>query len=239
MKQNPTVFVVDDGPAMRESLRWLLEAVGLSVETYASPEEFLEHFDASKPGCLLLDVKMPSMNGLEVQQELTARGALTPIIFLTAYGDVPLAVRACQAGALDFIEKPFSDDVLLTAIRKALAKDRLVRRRRMDEVEFAERTSLLTPRERDVMTRVMAGKTNKDMAWELGVSPRTIEVHRGRLMTKLKADSVADLVRLGLNTRAAIVPKGPCSIPRAPRPSLPAKRLKHQRLRRQEKTGKR
>jgi len=239
MKQNPTVFVVDDGRAMRESLRWLLEAVGFSVETYPSPEEFLEHFDASKPGCLLLDVNMPSMNGLELQQELTARGALTPIIFLTAYGDVPLAVQACQAGALDFIEKPFSDDLLLAAIRKALAKDRLVRRRRTEEVEFAERTALLTAREREVMTRVMAGKTNNDMARELGVSPRTIEVHRGHLMTKLGTNSVADLVRLGLSTRAVLAPKGPHPIPRAPRPSLPGKRLKHQPLRRREKTGKR
>ena len=237
MKQNPTVFIVDDGPAMRESLRWLLEAVGLSVETYASPEEFLEHFDASKPGCLLLDVKMPRMNGIQVQQELTARGALTPIIFLTAYGDVPLAVRACQAGALDFIEKPFGDDVLLAAIRKALAKDSLLRRRRTEEVEFAERTPLLTPRERDVMARVMAGKTNKDMARELGVSPRTIEVHRGRLMTKLGVDSVADLVRLGLNTPAVLAPKGSRPISRPPRPIPPRKRLKHQRLIRQDKTG--
>jgi two-component system response regulator FixJ len=239
MKQNPTVFVVDDGPAMRESLRWLVEAVGLSVETYASPEEFLERFDASKPGCLLLDVKMPSMNGLEVQQELAARGALTPIIFLTAYGDVPVAVRACQAGAFDFIEKPFSDDVVLTAIRKALAKDRLLRHRRKEEVEFAERTAILTPRERDVMTRVMAGKTNNDMALELGVSPRTIEVHRGHLMTKLGADSVADLVRLGLSTRAVLARRHPSPIPRAPRPIPSGKRLKHQRLRRQKKTGER
>jgi len=224
---------------MRESLRWLLEAVGLQVETYASPERFLKDFDSSKPGCLLLDVKMPTMSGLDVQRELASRGVSTPIIFLTAYGDVPLAVRACKEGALDFIEKPFSDHVLLNAIRKALARDREIRKDRMEEATFSERAAHLTARERDVMTRVIAGKTNREMAQELGLSPRTIEVHRGRLMGKLGAESLADLVRLGLNS-PAILPHEQAG--RAPRTATPRSRKKRvtsprSARRKQKKTG--
>jgi two-component system response regulator FixJ len=193
-----TIFVVDDGAAMRESLRWLLESVGLRVETYASAEEFLERFDATKPGCIVLDVKMPAMDGLDLQNELARRDVFTPIIFITAYGEVSHAVRACKGGAVDFIEKPFSDQVLLEAIRDALDRDMETRRQLTDHAVFAERKASLTARELDVMQGVIAGKTNREMATELGLSPRTVEVHRGRLMEKLHVSSVAELVRSGL-----------------------------------------
>ena len=208
MAEKATVFVVDDGPAIRESLRWLLESAGLQVETYASAEEFLEAFDDSKPGCLLLDVCMPAMNGLELQQRLTARGALTPIVFLTAFGKVPQAVRACQAGAVDFIEKPFRDEVLLMAIRKALAIDRGIREKQVEQATFSERAARLTPREREVMAEVIAGKSTREIASDFGVSHRTVEVHRGRLMHKLEAGSVADVVRIGLHCTETLARQG-------------------------------
>lgn len=202
MAAEETVYVVDDGPAMRESLGWLLESVGHRTETFTSAEEFLDHFDPERPGCIVLDVRMPNMTGLDLQSELVERGVETPIVFITAYGEVSLAVRACKAGAIDFIEKPFSDQTLLEAIRQALDKDRTARHHRAARAEFEDRTARLTARERDVMIHVMAGKTNREIAQELGLSPRTIEVHRGRLMDKLKVTSVAELVRLGMSGSA-------------------------------------
>jgi len=229
MKQKPTVFVVDDGPAVLESLRWLLEAVGLQVETYASPEEFLAQFDASKPGCILLDIKMPTMSGFDVQQELQARGSVTPVIFLTGHGNVPRAVQACKGGATDFLEKPFDDRVLLRAIQRALATDRLTRQQQREEVNFAERAALLTPRQRDVMTRVIAGKTSKEISAELGLSPRTVEIHRGHLMARLGIDSVAVLVRLAMGSPPAMADGSPHSPPRFSTPSPVEERVQRNR----------
>lgn len=203
MDTSPTVFVVDDDHAMRDSLRYLLESVQLRCEAYASAEEFLENFDNSGNGCLLLDVRMPGMSGLALQQELAVRGASIPIIFLTAHGDVPLAVRACKAGAVDFLEKPFSDGLLLELVREALAKDRAACEDKAEVSDFVARMASLTAREREIMGRVVEGRTNKEMATELNVSPRTIEVHRARLMDKLSVESVATLVRLHL--RAAVL----------------------------------
>jgi two-component system response regulator FixJ len=212
MAPEETVYVVDDGPAMRESLGWLLESVGHRTETFTSAEEFLERFDPERPGCIVLDVRMPRMTGLDLQTELAERGVETPIVFITAYGEVSLAVRACKAGAVDFIEKPFSDQTLLEAIRQALEKDRAARLHRAARAEFEDRTARLTGRERDVMTLVMAGKTNRQIAKTLVLSPRTIEVHRGRLMDKLKVSSVAELVRLGMSGGA--VPPADADQPR-------------------------
>jgi len=193
-----TVHVVDDGPAMRESLRWLLESASLTAETYGSAVEFLERFDPSKPGCLVLDVRMPEMTGLELQKELSARGIAIPIIFITAFGEVSAAVRACKGGALDFIEKPFSDQRLLEAIHDALARDRVVRSAQAERAAIAARAALLTRREKQVIEQVIDGKTNRAIAQDLGLSHRTVEVHRGRGMEKLRVQTVAELVRLDL-----------------------------------------
>ena len=196
--ETATVYVVDDEAVMCDSLTWLLESVGFRVEAYLSAEDFLAHFDTTRPGCIVLDVKMPHMNGLELQSELMARGLATPIVFITAYGEVSCAVTACKAGAADFIEKPFRDDVLLAAIRQAIDKDRATRQKRAARADFEDRTARLTARERDVMRHVIAGGTNREIARNLGLSPRTVEVHRSRLMDKLNVKSVAELVRLGM-----------------------------------------
>lgn len=200
------VFVVDDDPAIRESLRFLLESVALPVEVYASAEEFLDKFNTSWGGCLVLDVKMPGMSGLALQQELAGRGVSIPIVFITAHGDIPLAVRACKAGALHFIEKPFSDAQLLQLVREGLARDQATAAEKAELALFVGRLSSLTARETEIMDLVVAGKTNKETATQLGVSPRTVEVHRARLMTKLGMDSVATLVRLRLRAIAASRP---------------------------------
>jgi FixJ family two-component response regulator len=207
MMSNPgTVFVVDDDPAIRESLRFLLESVALPVETFASAEEFLDKFKASWGGCLVLDVKMPGMSGLALQQELAGRGVSIPIVFITAHGDIPLAVRACKAGALHFIEKPFSDAQLVQLVREGLERDQATVAEKTELAQFVARLTSLTARETEIMDLVVAGKTNKETATELGVSPRTVEVHRARLMTKLGMDSVATLVRLRLRAIAASRP---------------------------------
>jgi FixJ family two-component response regulator len=206
MSNAGTVFVVDDDPAIRESLRFLLESVALPVETFGSAEEFLDRFNASWGGCLLLDVKMPGMSGLALQQELAGRGVSIPIVFITAHGDIPLAVRACKAGALHFIEKPFSDAQLLQLVREGLARDQATAAEKSELAQFVMRLASLTARETEILDLVVAGKTNKETATELGVSPRTVEVHRARLMTKLGMDSVATLVRLRLRAIAASRP---------------------------------
>jgi two-component system, LuxR family, response regulator FixJ len=197
----PTVYVVDDDPAMRSSLRWLIESVGLVVRTCASAQEFLHTYQPSDPGCLVLDVRMPGMSGLDLQAELTARRIYIPVLIITGYAEVPLAVRAMKAGAFDFIEKPFSDQTLLDRIRAAIAQDGVSRRRRASRQVVQRRLRLLTARERDVLKGVVMGKSNKQIAAELRLSPKTVEVHRSRVMEKLKADSLADLIRLWMLVR--------------------------------------
>jgi len=196
MPPEPTVFVVDDDPAMRDSLCWLLQSVDLHVETYPSADAFLAAYDPGRPGCLVLDVRMPGMSGLNLQDELRTRHIRLPIIMLSGHAEVPTAVRALKAGAIDFMEKPFSDELLLDRIRQAIDLDREQREAEARRTAVAARYALLTPREREVMELVTAGKANKVIAADLGLSPKTVEVHRAAVMDKMHADSVADLVRM-------------------------------------------
>ena len=194
----PTVFVVDDDRAMRDSLSWLLDSVGLRVRSYATAAEFLADHDPAQPGCLVLDVRMPGMSGLDLQAELARRGVELPTIVITGHAEVSMAVRAVKAGAIDFIEKPFSDQLLLDRVRQALEIDleaREVRRRREDA---RRRLATLTAREREVLDLVVAGKANKEIASALGLSTKTVEVHRAHVMSKMCVDSLAELIRITL-----------------------------------------
>ncbi len=204
MGSDATVFVVDDDAAMRESLRFLVESVGLAVETFERAQDFLGRYDPERPGCLVLDVRMPEVSGLELQERLAEYGSDIPVILITGYGDVPMAVRAMRNGAIDFIEKPFSDQHLIDRIQEAIARDGLRRSKRNDRDSMARRMSALSVRETQVLDRVVEGKANKVIAVELGLSPKTIEVHRARLMKKLRVGSVAELVRLALEHRQSV-----------------------------------
>jgi FixJ family two-component response regulator len=202
MEAESTVFVVDDDAELRESLGWLLESAGLRVKSYPSAQEFLTDYKAEEPGCLLLDVRMPGLSGLDLQEELRRRGVPPPIIIMTGHARVPIAVRALKGGAIDFIRKPFSDQALLERIRQAIDLDRRTRQVRMECTKFAALLTYLTPREREVMDLVIAGKPNKIIAADLGISPKTVEIHRGRVMEKMQVESVAELVRLDLLWKA-------------------------------------
>lgn len=193
---NPTVFVVDDDADLREALVQLLETAGLAVEGYPDGPSFLAAFGRDRAGCLLLDVAMPGMTGLEVQAALKARGEVVPIVFLTGHGDIPMAVRALQAGAVDFLEKPVTGARLVEHVRRALTKD-LEERALRAEIRMArERCGRLTAREREVMARVVDGGSSKEIGRALGLSPRTVEVHRAHVMHKMGASSLAELIRL-------------------------------------------
>jgi two-component system response regulator FixJ len=197
MKELPqTVFVVDDDDAVRDSLRLLLKSAGIACAVFASGQEFLAAHDAAQPGCLLLDVRMPGLSGLELQQELSLRGAPIPIIFITGHGDIPMAVEAMQHGAFDFLQKPFRDQELLDRVQRALARDaeNRVRLRHTDRIR--ERLATLSPREREVLDLVTQGKANQMVAGDLGVSQRTVEIHRAHVMQKMEAGSLAELVRM-------------------------------------------
>ncbi|MEJ2239026.1 MAG: response regulator [Gemmatimonadales bacterium] len=197
----PTVFVVDDDPAVRDSLTLLVRTVGLSGESYSSGAEFLEAYDPTRPGCLVLDVRMPRMSGLELQQELEKLHSTLPIIFLTAHGDVQMAVTAVKAGAVDFIQKPFREQDLLDKIHQAIEADARVREMLADRQEIIERIESLTPREREVMEMVVDGKANKVIAIDLSLSQRTVEIHRARVMQKMSAESVSQLVQMVMQVR--------------------------------------
>jgi len=192
------VFVVDDDRAMRDSLRWLLESIGLTVRTYATAAEFLREHQPSQPGCLVLDVRMPGMSGLDLQAELVKRGAELPTIVVTGHAEVAMAVRAVKAGAIDFIEKPFSDQLLLDRVRQALEIDRQSREVRARREEARRRLASLSAREREVLELVAAGKANKEVAAALGLSPKTVEVHRAHVMSKMAVDSLAELIRVAI-----------------------------------------
>ena len=198
MNDAPTVFVVDDDPSFRDSLRWLLESMNLKVEAYASAEEFLRAHDPARPGCLLLDVRMPHLSGLQLQEMLAARGASLPVIIVTGHGDVPMAVRAMKRGAVDFLEKPFSDETLLERVEEALAMDARRRREAAERDRFAKRVATLTHREQQVLGAIMSGRANKQIAADLGISVKTVEAHRARLFKKLGASNVADAVLLAI-----------------------------------------
>jgi len=195
-ERSPVVFIVDDDEAVRSSLRLLLKSVGLAPNAVASAREFLDRYDPSQPGCLVLDVRMPEMSGLELQEQLNRIGAVIPVIFITGHGDVPMAVEAMQAGAFDFVQKPFRDQDLIDRIQRALEKDRATRALLNERSLIRERLESLTPREREVLTMVTSGKPNKIMAADLGVSQRTVEIHRARVMEKMGAASLAQLVRM-------------------------------------------
>jgi FixJ family two-component response regulator len=191
-----TVFVVDDNEAVARSLRWLVETVQLKVETYASAQAFLDGYDEAKPGCLVLDVRMPGMSGLDLQERLAAQRIHIPIIFVTGHGDVQMAVRAVKSGAFDFIEKPFNNQDLLDRIHKAIRFDTVQRGHEMQRGQLRALFAHLTAREREVLDQVVVGKSNKAIANCFGLSAKTIEVHRAKVMEKLRADSVADLVKM-------------------------------------------
>lgn len=200
MSESPQyVFIVDDDEAIRDSLQWLLESHDIQVRLYTSAEEFLAGFDPTLSGCLVLDVRMPEMSGLELHEKLRERGITCPVVFITGHGDVPMAVSALKGGAVDFIEKPFRDQDMLTLIRKCLTQDASQRIRRKLSGSVRDRIALLTDREREVMALIVGGQLNKEIADQLGISVKTVEVHRGRVMDKMQARTVADLVQLSLS----------------------------------------
>jgi FixJ family two-component response regulator len=192
----PIVFVVDDDVWIRESLHTLLQDEGWQPETFASAQEFLDRPRPLTPSCLVLDVSLPGLDGLELQKRIAAERTDMPIIFITGHGDIPMSVGAMKAGAIEFLTKPFSDEVLLTAIRQALERSRLALTQQATKQELRDRYGSLTPREQDVMRLVVSGLLNKQVADELGITESTVKAHRGQVMQKMKANSLADLVKM-------------------------------------------
>jgi RNA polymerase sigma factor (sigma-70 family) len=190
-----TVFVVDDDESVRQSLRWLLESVRLRVETFDSSESFLQQFDASRAGCLVLDVRMPGLSGPELLDRLVERHLAIPVVFLSGHGDVQMAVRAMKAGAMDFIEKPYNRQQLLQTVQKALHRECVERERREQEAAFRSCLGSLTPRERQILELITTGRSNRVIGTMLGISCRTVEAHRAKLMRKMRAGSLADLLQ--------------------------------------------
>ena len=200
MKEKPpAVFIVDDDEAVRSSLRFVFKSVGLAATPFASAQAFLEAYDANQPGCLVLDVRMPGMSGLALQEQLNLKGAMIPVIFISGHGDIPMAVEAIQHGAFDFLQKPFRDQDLIDRVQRALAKDQTNRTALKERARIRERFESLTPRERDVLALMTLGKANKVMAAELSLSQRTIEIHRAHVMEKTGASSLAQLVRMAMD----------------------------------------
>ena len=202
----PIVSVVDDEKSVRTSLRRLLKSAGWNVETYSSAQEFLARGAADRPGCLVLDVSMPGLSGLELQEQMQAAGVTVPIVFITGHGDIPMSVKAMKAGAVDFLTKPFDADDLLRAIHQAVERDIAARRERAEIEAIRQRIESLTPREREVFVLVVSGNLNKQIAAQLGTCEKTVKVHRARVMRKMEAESLAELVQLAQRVGTANPP---------------------------------
>ena len=203
MNPGPTVFVVDDDPWIRNCIRRLAETVILPVEEFSSAEEFLATHTSDRQGCVVLDVRMPGMSGLDLQNKLTELGYRIPIILMSGFGDVSVAVRAMKAGAVSFLEKPFNEQLLLDTIQEAMRKDAQIRQELARESEVQSRLALLTPREREVLDLLVVGNINKQVAARLQISEKTVEIHRAHVMKKLQAETIAELVRLAYEAGAA------------------------------------
>jgi FixJ family two-component response regulator len=202
--QEPTVFIVDDDDAVRESLVFLMKSIDQKTEAFPNAQAFLDAWNTNRGGCLVLDIRMPGMSGLELQDRLRDLGSILPIIFITGHGDVPMAVKAIKAGAADFVQKPFRDQELIDRIREVLDEDLQARAVKLQRTEILRRMETLTEREREVMEQVIDGKANKVVAIDLNVSQRTVEIHRANVMEKMKARSLAQLVRLVMKARSEI-----------------------------------
>jgi len=198
MSAQPVVFLVDDDHGVRETLRQLLEHEGLLVKSYPAAQAFLDDYDPAVPGCLVLDVRMPGMSGLELQEILAERQIKIPIIFITGYGDVPMSVKALKAGAVDFLQKPCRRQSLLECVSRAMAEDRHSRQDNIQRIAIRNRFSRLTPREREIMEFIVVGKSNKEIAKELNISHRTVEIHRARVFDKMEANSLPDLIAMAV-----------------------------------------
>lgn len=207
-RKKPTIFIVDDDDGMRRALTVLMQTVGYNAVAYERPREFLQKLDPNQPGCLVLDVRMPEMSGLEVQQQLNRNGSMLPVILITGHGDIPMAVQAMKDGAFDFLQKPFRDQDLLDRINGAIKQDAENRELVERHADLKRRVESLTPREREVMGLVVDGRANKVIAIDLGLSERTVEIHRANVMEKMQARSVAHLVKMHLTLNGETLTNG-------------------------------